>query len=195
VVSKVVARQQAAAQAAASWFNADEASRAKLASDLEAALLQEDQARSEFYSAAAGLSPADRLALLHDEVAWLTTKQRVARGDFGVSLVPKWEGEIEQIRTALSEAYTQLINGYGQQIDALDPASASQARAELLRQGVLWSRLGLLPGNIEVVLSEKLAEASRQLWTRQGNAGLTVIVQEVGGRRFYLLSGSGDTRS
>jgi hypothetical protein len=195
VVSKVVARQQAAAQAAAKWFNADEATRANLARNLSDALLQEDQARSQFYSAAAGLSPADRLALLHDEVAWLTTKQRVARGDFGVSLVPAWGEQIEQVRTALSETYTQLINGYGQQVDALDPASASQARVELLRQGVLWSRLGLLPGNIEVVLSEKLAEASRQLWTRQGNAGLTIIVQEAGGKRFYLLSGSGDTRS
>jgi hypothetical protein len=195
VGSQVAARQQAAARAAAGWFNADEASRSELAKRLGDALVQEDQARSEFYSAAAGLSTADHLALLHDQIAWLTTKYRVARGDFGVSLVPAWEGQLEQVRVALADAYTQLVNGYGQQVDTLSAASASQARVELLRQGVLWSRLGLLPGNIEAALSEKLADASRQLWTRRGNAGLTVAVQEVGGKRFYLLSGSEATRS
>jgi hypothetical protein len=195
VVSRVVDRQQAAAQAAARWFNADEAARAKLADDLGEALVQEDQARSEFYAEAGDLSPADRLALLHDQIAWFTIKYRIARGDFGVSLVPSWEEQVGQVETALAEAYTQLINGYGQQIDSLSPASASLARFELLRQGVLWSRLGLLPGDIEVPLSEKLADASRQLWTRQGNAGLTVVVQEVGNKRYYLLSGAGGDRS
>lgn len=195
VGTKVAARQQAAAGAAASWFNADEATRSELARSLEEALVQEDQARSGFYSAATDLSAADRLALLHDQIAWLTNKYRVARGDFGVSLVPAWEGQIEQVRADLAEAYAQLINGYGKQVDTLDPSSASQARVDLLRQGVLWSRLGLLPGSTEEALSEKLADASRQLWTRQGNAGLTVVVQEVGGKRFYLLSGSEPSRS
>jgi hypothetical protein len=195
VGTKVAARQQAAAGAAAGWFDADEATRSGLARNLEEALVQEDQARSEFYSAATDLSAADRLAMLHDQIAWLTIKYRVARGDFGVSLVPAWEGQVEQVRAALSEAYTQLINGYGKQVDTLEPASASRARVDLLRQGVLWSRLGLLPGSTDEALSEKLADASRQLWTRQGNAGLTVVVQEVGGKRFYLLSGSEPSRS
>jgi hypothetical protein len=190
VANAVVARQQAAAQVAAEWFQTDENGRFELAKRLGAALTEEDRIRSEFYTASSGLSPADRLALLHDQVAWLTTKYRVARGDYGASLVPAWKEQVEQVRAALAEAYTQLINGYGQQIDALSPADASHARVELLRQGVLWSRLGLLPGNVESALSEKLAEASRQLWTRQGNAGLTVVVQDVGGTRFYLLSGS-----
>jgi hypothetical protein len=195
VVSRVVDRQQAAALAAAKWFGADETTRAKLADDLGKALIEEDRARNEFYSGAGDLSPADRLALLHDQIAWLTIKYRVARGDYGVSLAPTWEEQIGQVQAALAEAYTQLINGYGQQIDSLSPASAALARVELLRQGVLWSRLGLLPGDIEVPLSDKLADASRQLWTRQGNAGLTVVVQEVGNKRYYLLSGAGGDRS
>jgi len=190
VANAVVARQQAAAQVAAKWFQADENGRSELAGSLGAALMEEDRVRSEFYAAAGGLSAADRLALLHDRVAWLTTKYRVARGDYGASLVPAWEEQADGVRAALAEAYTQLINGYGQQVDTLSPADASHARVELLRQGVLWSRLGLLPGNIESALSEKLADASRQLWTRQGNAGLTVVVQDIGGTRFYLLSGS-----
>jgi hypothetical protein len=195
VASRLATRQQAAAQAAAKWFSSGQATRSQLAKTLGEALVQEDEARSQFYSSAAGLSPADHLALLHDQVAWLTTKYRVARGDFGVSLVPVWEGQLEQVQASLAEAYTQLINGYGQQIDALSAANASQARVDLLRQGVLWSRLGLLPGATEAALSTKLADASRQLWTRQGNAGLTVVVQEIGGKRFYLLSGSDASRS
>ena len=190
VANAVVARQQAASQVAAEWFQTDENGRSELAKSLGAALMEEDRVRSEFYTAASGLSPADRMALLHDQVAWLTVKYRGARGDYGASLVPAWEEQVEQVRAALAVAYAQLINGYGQQIDTLSPADASYARVELLRQGVLWSRLGLLPGNVESTLSEKLAEASRQLWTRQGNAGLTVVVQDVGGTRFYLLSGS-----
>ncbi|MCX7708129.1 MAG: hypothetical protein N2204_08990 [Anaerolineae bacterium] len=62
---------------------------------------------------------------------------------------------------------------------------------ELLRQGVLWTRLGLFPDQqAEELLSEQLAEASRQVWARQGGAGLTIVVQEVQGQRFYLLAGA-----
>jgi hypothetical protein len=190
VAEAVVVRQQAAAQLAANWFQAGEASRAELARHLGDALTEEDRVRSEFYETASGLSDADRLALLHDRVAWLTTKYRVARGDYGVSLVPAWEEDVEGVRAALAEAYTELINGYGRQIDTLSPADASRVRVELLRQGVLWSRMGLLPASVEDALSDKLADASRQLWTRQGNSGLTIVVQDVDGSRFYLLSGS-----
>jgi hypothetical protein len=190
VVEKVAVRQQAAAQVAAKWFQAGEAARDELARRLGDALIEEDRARSEFYSAASGLPTADRLALLHDQVAWLTIKYRAARGDYGVSLVSAWEDNVEEVRTALTEAYTELINGYGRRIDTLDPTDASRVRVELLRQGVLWSRLGLLPARVEDALSEKLLDASRQLWTRQGNAGLTVVVQDIDGFRFYLLSGS-----
>jgi hypothetical protein len=190
VTGAVVVRQQAAAQVAARWFQADEGNRSELATRLGDALIEEDRVRTEFYSSATGLSPADRLALLHDQVAWLTTKYRVARSDYGVSLVPAWEEDVEGVRTALAEAYTELINGYGRQIDTLSPADASRVRVELLRQGVLWSRLGLLPASVEDALNEKLTDASRQLWTRQGNAGLTIVVQDVGTSRFYLLSGS-----
>jgi hypothetical protein len=190
VANAIVRRQQAAARVAAEWFQADEGARSALAGGLKDALLEEDRVRSEFYSAASGLPPADRLALLHDQIAWLTAKYRVARGDYGASFVPEWEQKVDEVRAALAEAYTRLINGYGQQIDTLGSADASQLRVELLRQGVLWSRLGLLPGRLEEVLNEKLADASGQLWTRQGNAGLTVVAQDVDGARFYLLSGS-----
>ncbi len=185
VVSAMAARQNAAADMAARWLAASGSGRDTLAKTLSQALLAEDVARGEFYQTADTLSLADRLALLHDKLVWLAVKYRVAQRGYGVSLVPEWEAQSADIASALSSTYTELINGYGQQLDTLDATEAVQARVELLRQGVLWARLGLFPdANAEKVLSEQLAEASRQLWTRQGNAGLTVIGQDVDGQRF-----------
>lgn len=191
VVAAMAARQNAAADLAAHWLSTSGSGRDTLAQALGQTLLDEDAARSEFYQTADQLSLADRLALLHDKLAWLALKYRVAQRGYGVSLAPEWEAQVADIAAALSSTYTELINGYGQQLDTLDATEAVQARVELLRQGVLWARLGLFPdANAEKSLSEQLAEASRQLWARQGNAGLTVVGEDVDGRRFYLLSGS-----
>lgn len=190
VAQAIVARQQAAAELAARWLAADATGRAALAAALGEALVAEDAARVAFYVTSEGLPLADQLALWHDQVAWLTIKLRVARGAYGVTLVPAWEGEAAAIGSALATAYTTLINGYGRQLDTLEAADAVEARVELLRQGLLWARLGLFPDAPESLLSEQLAEASRQLWTRRGGAGLTVVAQEVRGQRFYLLAGS-----
>ena len=191
VVSAIAARQNAAADMAARWLSTVGGGRDTLVQTLGQALAAEDVVRTEFYQTADQLSLADRLALLHDKLAWFVVKYRVAQRGYGVSLVPEWEAQVADIAAALSSTYTELINGYGQQLDTLDATEAVQARVELLRQGVLWTRLGLFPdANAEKALSEQLAEASRQLRARQGNAGLTVIGQDIDGQRFYLLSGS-----
>jgi len=190
VTTAIVARQQAAANMAARWLSVAPSARSALAEGLGQALRAEDVVRSEFYAGAEDLSLADKLALWYDQVALLTIKYRAARGAYGVTLVPEWEDQVEETRTALVDAYTNLINGYGQQLDTLDAAQAVPARVELLRQGVLWTRLGLFPDHAEAALSKQLSEASRQLWSRQGGAGLTIVVQEAQGQRFYLLSGS-----
>lgn len=185
------ARQQAAANMAARWLATSPGEREGLAGALGQALAQEDAARVAFYGAAGDLPLPDRLALLHDKVNWLTVRLRVARGAYGVSLVPEWEQQVDAIVTELREAYTEMINGYGQQLDALGAVEKLSARVELLRQGVLWVRLGLFPGqDAEQALSQQLAEASRDLWTRQGSAGLTIVSREERGRALYLLSGS-----
>jgi hypothetical protein len=191
IVSALVARQGAAATMAARWLSANSDVRAELSGQLGEALLKEDGARSAFYAAAGDLSLANRLALLHDKIAWLTIKYRVANRAYGISLVPTWELQTQEIKTELTDAYVELINGYGQLLDTLPPAEAAPARVELLRQAVLWGRLGLFPDYPEATLSTQLGEASTQLWTRQGSAGLTVVAQDSDSRRLYLLSGSG----
>ena len=191
VVTAMTARQQAAAQMAARWLNSSPNTRNALVESLGKALLAEDAARAEFYASAAKLPDADRLTLLHDRVAWLTTKYRVASGAFGAALAPEWAKQAEAIRDELVGAHTDLTNGYGQQLDTLLPADAGPARVELLRQALLATRLGLFPDPAaEKPLSDQLLTASRDLWTRQGGEGLVNVVQEAQGQRYYLLSGA-----
>lgn len=196
VVGALAARQSAAANLAARWLASEPSVRTTLAQALGQALSEEDAARGEFYAGAEGLELADRLALLHDQMTWLSVKYRVASLGYGVSLVPEWEQQGSEIGQALAQTVTALINGYGQQLDTLDAVEAVQARVELLRQGVLWSRLGLFHDpQAEALLSEQLAEASRQLWARQGGAGLTIVAQDMREQRFYLLAGSDSSQS
>ena len=191
VVTATTARQQAAAQMAARWLGAAPSTRNALLDTLGQALLAEAAARAAFYASAAKLPDADRLTLLHDRVAWLTTKYRIARGAFGAALVPEWASQVEAIRDELVGAHTDLTNGYGQQLVTLLPADAGPARVELLRQSLLATRLGLFPDpGAEKPLSDQLLTASRDLWTRQGGEGLVNIVQEAQGQRYYLLSRS-----
>ncbi len=195
VVAAIAARQQAAAQVAARWLASNPSDRKALAEALGQALLAEDDARAEFYRSAADLSAADRLALLHDQIAWLSIKYRVAQAGYGVDLVAAWAADVEMLRQELANAYADLINGYGRQLDTLTPADASQARVELLRGGLLAIRLGLFPDPAaEQTLSAQLADASRELWTRQGSVGLVNSMQQVQERRIYLLAGA-DARS
>lgn len=194
VIAAISARQQAAATMAARWLDASPSDRDVLSQRLGKALLEEDTARTAFYESASGLSQADSLALLHDKIAWLAAKLRVARKGFGVSLVPEWESQADKLAGELTTAYTDLVNGYGRQLDTLDPADAVPARVELLRQAVLWVRLGLFPDQAaEDALSQQLRDASKELWSRQGGVGLTIVDQVEHGLRLYLLAGS-DTR-
>ncbi len=185
-------RQQAAARLAAQWLSAQPAERDALAQQLGDALVAEDAARAAFYATADARPLADRLALLHDKINWLSIKLRALKGGYGVTLVPEWEQARAEIEAELSQAYTDLVNGYGQQLDTLDPVDALTARVELLRGSMQWVRLGLFGDQtVEESLRGQLTEASKELWQRQGGAGLTIVSQDEGGLTLYLLAGAG----
>jgi hypothetical protein len=191
VIAALSARQQAAASLAARWLSSGPGDRDVLAATLGEALEQEDAARSALYATLPNLDSADQIALLHDQVNWLSVKLRVARGDYGLALVSSWEEQSASLASELAVVYTALINGYGRLLDTLDPVEAAPARQELLRQGVLWVRLGLFPDQAaEESLARQLAEASRELWSRQGGVGLTIVSQTENGLLLYLLAGS-----
>jgi hypothetical protein len=84
---------------------------------------------------------------------------------------------------------TELVNGYGRQLDTLSAADALPARIELLRVALLWVRLGILPGTVEKTLAEQLETAASDLWTRRGGAGLRITSQRLGERTVYVLKG------
>lgn len=189
VAAAISRRQEAAANLAARWLAVEAEERAALATTLGEALLAEDQARTDAYDRLGDLTEADRLALLHDQITWLSIKHRVARRGYGVSLVPGWEAQEDAIAQSVAATYTDLINGYGRQLDGLDAASLDAARVELLRQGLLWSRLGLFPGDAGGELGKQLVEASEQLRLRQGETGLSISTSEEAGVPFFVLRG------
>ncbi len=194
VTADLSARQQAAASLAAQWLSASPGERDALSRALGETLMKEDATRTAFYGTAGDLALPDRLALLHDQTNWLTVKLRAARGAYGVSLVPEWEQQVDAIVDELKTAYTETINGYGQQLDTLGAVEKLRARVELLRQGVLWVRLGLFPDQgAEAALRQQLLEASRELWTRQGGVGLMIVSQGERGRVLYLLGKANDS--
>jgi hypothetical protein len=189
-VAQIISRrQEAAASLAARWLPAGAEERIALAAALGEALLAEDEVRTSAYSRLGELSDADRLALLHDQIAWQTVKYRVARRGYGVSLVPAWEAQVDAITQQLASTYTELINGYGRQLDALDATSYDVGHMDLLRQGLLWSRLGLFPGDAGLELGRQLVEASTTMRQRLGNAGLGVATSDDAGLLFYILRG------
>ena len=191
VAAAISQRQGAAAALAARWLAAEADERTALASALGDALLAEDAARMDAYARLGDLNDADRLALLYDQVAWQTIKYRAANRAYGVSLVPAWEAQTEAIAQGVAAAYTELINSYGRRLDSLDTASLNVARVELLRQGLLWSELGLFPGDAGGELGRQLVEASGQLRLRLGDIGLSIAINEETGVPFYILR-SGD---
>ena len=191
VAATISQRQGAAAALAARWLAAEADERTALASALGDALLAEDAARMDAYARLGDLTDADRLALLYDQVAWQTVKYRVANRAYGVSLVPAWEAQAETIAQGVAAVYTELINSYGRRLDSLDKVSLDAARVELLRQGLLWSELGLFPGDAGGELGRQLVAASSQLRLRLGGIGLSIAVNEETGVPFYILR-SGD---
>jgi hypothetical protein len=195
LTAAILARQRAAANLAGHWLSASPNTRAELTRELSDALKAEDAAQEKFFGQSSSLGAADQLALLHERIVWLGIKYRVARLGYGLSLVPDWESQVNDIATELASAYTDLINGYGRQLDTLEAGEAATGRLQLLQQGLLWSRLGLFPGHDENTLRGQLIDAARQLWTRRGGAGLVIVDQDVNGQLFYLLSGSDATTS
>jgi hypothetical protein len=104
---------------------------------LAQALLAEDQVRNEFYNQARDgtVSLPQQTWLLQDRVSWLATKLRVARLGYGISIVPAWEQEAEQLLAELGAAY----NDYAAALDAAAAALPTPADQALQRvENQMW---------------------------------------------------------
>ena len=69
------------------------------------------------------VDPGQKIDFTLAQIDWLSTKHRVARGGYGLSIVPEWETEAEQIRADLTKAYENLFTFYADLAIALPVAS------------------------------------------------------------------------
>jgi hypothetical protein len=156
--------------------------------DLAEFMRREDQARQAAYSGVnAEPELAAQAAATWDQTKWLSLKYQAAVGGFGISLVPEWEAAAPTIRSELTKAYETLFLLYGDMATALpSPAQADQAWVELLRQEILFGKLGLYPDLPEEQLVQQLQEAQGRLSLSQPS-GLQVTFTVEEGARVYSL--------
>lgn len=157
---------------------------------LKEALLAEDGEKLPFYTqelnAAAQLSR--KIDITIAQIEWLSTKYRIARGAYGLSLVPEWEAQAEQIRAELTKTYEALYALYADLIVALPEVSQiDKATEERLRREVLAGELGRYPNYPEEQRRKQLLDAANQLLTTQPELGLFVGVGQAAGREMYRL--------
>ncbi len=128
-------------------------------------LFQEDGARTDYYDTMSNsaVEPKAQAALLRDKIGWLALKLRVARRGFGLSLVPEWEADAQNIMQELNDMQDQLYMLSEQQ--AITPektADADRQLEDVLRTELVAGRWGLYQYD-ENDLRSRLDEIERKL--------------------------------
>jgi hypothetical protein len=157
---------------------------------LKEALLAEDAQKLPFYAqeltAAAQLSRKIDITLA--QIEWLSTKYKIARQAYGLSIVPEWETQAEQIRADLTKTYETLYALYADLIVALPEVSQiDKATEERLRREVLAGELGRYPNYPQEQRRKQLLDATNQLIATQPELGVFLGVGQAAGREMYRL--------
>jgi hypothetical protein len=157
---------------------------------LKEALIQEDRLKLPFYEAelAATTQLSKKIDIIMAQIEWLSIKYRVARQAYGLSLVPEWEGQAEQIRADLTKAYEKLFAFYADLIVALPQASQiDKATEEKLRREILAGELGRYPNYPEEQRRRQLLDATNQLILTQPELNVFVGSKTVSNQELYTL--------
>ncbi len=157
---------------------------------LSEALIDEDRQKLPFYKSE--LATATRLSKKIDitlaQIEWLSIKYKVARRAYGMSIVPDWEEQAEQIRADLTKTYETLFALYADLIVALPEASQiDKATAERLRREILAGELGRYPNYPEEQRRQQLLDATNQLIITQPEINIFVGVDTMAGQEIYTL--------
>jgi hypothetical protein len=190
-IEQAEAARKQAAQALVDRLSGQPGSPDEARAVLAQALQSEDHVRQQFYDnqLATATQLSAKVALAQAKVDWLTTKYRVARQGFGLSLVPSWEAQPDKMRSDLAKAYEQLFALYADFVIALpDAAQIQRASVEILRREILVGRLGLYPNYPETQRIRHLQEATGSLILSQPRAELRVDVLEQGNAATFILS-------
>jgi hypothetical protein len=157
---------------------------------LKQALIEEDRLKIPFYDAE--LATATRVSKKIDitvaKIEWLSIKYKVARQAYGISLVPEWEDQVEQIRADLTKTYESLFASYADLIVALpEVAQIDKATAERLRSEILAGELGRYPNYPEEQRQKQLLDANNKLAETQPQINIFVGVTTVKGEEMFTL--------
>ncbi len=129
------------------------------------ALLAEDEARAAAYQRVAddGATLAEQLWLLQTQRAWQAQKLKIARGAYGLSIVPQWEAQIAALSAELGALTDGLRPVMEAQLAAAPAEEQAQLRVEMLRWLLGQSLLGLYPGASPAALGAELVAAQETL--------------------------------
>lgn len=154
---------------------------ADLVTNLSQALQAEDAAKLGLYSQALeGTTESARRIDVHWQmIRWLTLKYQVAVKGFGLSLIPDWEGQATEVRSALAKEYENLFFDMEDLVSALPNASLiAPGRYDALRMLNLAGRLGQYPNYPADQMADKLSTAATDLIAARGASALYVDVKQ-----------------
>ena len=157
---------------------------------LETALIAEDAEKLQFLDEQLATEGqiSRRIDLIVAKIGWLSLKHQIARKGFGLTLVPEWEEQAEQIRANLTKSYEALFAAYADLIVALPTASQiDKATEEKLRREVLAGELGRYPNYPEQQRQKQLLDMTRQLINSQPELNVFIGVGQVEDRELYKL--------
>lgn len=157
---------------------------------LAAALVAEDMQklpyfRSEFENTS---QLSKKMDITQAQIAWLSIKYRVAKQGYGISIVPDWEAQAEEIRSELTKSYETLFALTADWAVALpDVSQLDKATEERLRTEILAGELGRYPNYPEEQRRAQLLNATDQLLETQPEINIFIGVSELNGRKTYTL--------
>lgn len=157
---------------------------------LREALIVEDNQKLSYYEAEleAEAQVSRKIDITFAKIEWLSVKYRIARKAYGLSLVPEWEAQAEQIRSDLTKTYETLFALYGDLVVALPEISEiDRATEEKLRREVLAGELGRYPNYPEDQRQQQLIEASQHLVSTQAGLNIGIEIVQVDNEERYTL--------
>jgi len=192
------ARWQAAQQVAKDLVELGGEVKPEHIATLRDALIAEDAEKTAFFAdaLAAEKKLSGKVSIIHSQIEWLRLKYRIAQKGFGISLVPEWEANAEQIRSDLTAGYESLFRQYSDIIVAIPDASQiDRATEELLRRQLLAGKLGWYPNYPAETLKDQLLAASARLIETQPNTKLRVGFLKVGDTEYCTFVSDHDIQN
>ena len=154
------------------------------------ALIAEDQLKLPYLKRGADNTTqlSKKIDIVLAQITWLSIKYRVARQAYGISLIPEWETNVEQIRAELTKSYEDLYRLYADLIVGLPNASQiDKATEERLRREILAGELGRYPNYPEQQRQKQLLEATNRLIATQPELNVFIGVARVNNQEMYTL--------